>query len=82
MKNTSLTKSLPALLALTGGAVATTAGEVQAANTTGQPQPRLDALETRIKNVQAKLGRLLEREKVVNTSSFCGLLPSASTRPC
>ena len=55
MKNTSLTKSLPALLALTGGAVVSTAGESQAANAASQPPSHIDALEARIKNVQQKL---------------------------
>jgi rSAM-associated Gly-rich repeat protein len=57
MKNTSLTKSLPALLALTGGAIATSSGEARAANTGSQPQPSLNALEARVKNVQEKLTR-------------------------
>src|SRR5262245_21600851 len=55
MKNTSLTRSLPALLALTGGAIATSSETARAAQTGNQPQPSLDALETRVKSVQEKL---------------------------
>ena len=55
MKNTSLTKSLPALLALTGGAMLATSEKTEAANTNSQSPSHLDALETRIKNVQEKL---------------------------
>jgi rSAM-associated Gly-rich repeat protein len=55
MKNTSLTKSLPALLALTGGAVIAASEKAEAANTASQGPSHLDALEARIKNVQEKL---------------------------
>ena len=55
MKNTSLTKSLPALLALTGGAMLATSEKTEAANTSSRDQSNLDALESRIKNVQEKL---------------------------
>jgi hypothetical protein len=57
MKNTSLTKSLPALLALTGGAMLATSEKTEAANTTSQSPSHLDALEARIKNVQEKLAK-------------------------
>jgi len=55
MKNTSLTKSLPALLALTGGAVIAASEKAEAANTASQGPSHFDALEARIKNVQEKL---------------------------
>jgi hypothetical protein len=55
MKNTSLTKSLPALLALTGGAMITSSGKTEAANTASQGSSDLDKLEARIKNVHGKL---------------------------
>ena len=54
MKNTSLTKSLPALLALTGGTLAATTGKAQAATAT-QPLSCIDALEERIRSVQERL---------------------------
>lgn len=52
MKNTSLTKSLPALLTLTGGA-ALIATSTQASH--APAQPRVNTLEARIKHVQEKL---------------------------
>lgn len=57
MKNPSLKKSLPALLALTGSTLATTALESQAANTAPRPPAELDTLEARIQNVKEKLSR-------------------------
>jgi rSAM-associated Gly-rich repeat protein len=57
MKNTSLKISLPALLTLTGGILLAAIGKAEAANASvpSQSQPRLNALEARIKNVQDKM---------------------------
>jgi len=56
MKTPSLTKSLPALLTLTGGAaLLSTAAQAEAANVAPQPASDLNAIETRVKAVQDKM---------------------------
>lgn len=55
MKNTSLKKTLPALLSLTGGAALLASGTATQAAQTAKPLEREDSLEARIKNVQEKL---------------------------
>ncbi|GAT34319.1 rSAM-associated Gly-rich repeat protein [Terrimicrobium sacchariphilum] len=57
MKNTSLKQSLPALIAVTGGALAAGAASAEAAQSAVRPSTATNetALETRISNVQDKL---------------------------
>jgi rSAM-associated Gly-rich repeat protein len=61
MKNTSITKSLPALLTITGGAVIAASGNADAAQA-AQPE-RVNALETRVKQVQDKLGEQQDQQQ-------------------
>ena len=55
MKNTSLKKSLPALLSLTGGTALLVSGNSVEAAQSAKPAARAESLEARIQHVQEKL---------------------------